>query len=596
MDGLKKGLPSKETFDFGAFADALNNIPSRFTAEETVIIALDFGTTFSGIAYCFPNRQNSKVAAVVNWPGPNGEAHNAPKIPTLLKYNGTKLTWGAAVNPVADNIVGVKLLLDPDQETPHYLPTTNARREIGKLPKKPVQLAADFIRAMYDHALQQISNEVTEAYMKLCQKQYVLSVPARWSDAAKNATLQAARIAGLHPVTLIKEPEAAALHTLKDLSFSLKKEDAFVVCDAGGGTVDLIAYEVEDLNPQLRVKELVPGTMGMAGSLGLNKRFEEAVKDLIGDEELFRIKKVNEGKSWFRAITQFDREVKPAFRGQLSEEYFINFPMADLDDDPDRGLESNCWRMTGDDLKKIFAPLITDILRLINDQVNEVKIRRPQKGITGIFLVGGFGSSVYLKSCVQKAQPGIQVLQPSDAWSAIAKGAVLAKLPNSAVVSSTKATQHYGVESMDAWSPVLDYGEQTVMHPDGVLCVSAFQWYINVDDDLELDQVVRFPYYRTLLDGFTDDELIFVDELFECRDKTAPRHRSKSETVKRNCSVRSDLRGVDRTKFRRKNALDGNAYYEVDYELVVKLESALMTFSCEVGGKTLASVEASYRD
>jgi hypothetical protein len=72
-------------------------------------------------------------------------------------------------------------------------------------------------------------------------------------------------------------------------------------------------------------------------------------------------------------------------------------------------------------VKDIFAPLIKDILRLINEQVNEVLIKRPNKGVTGIFLVGGFGGSQYLKSCVEKSQPGIQVLQPSDAWSAIVK-------------------------------------------------------------------------------------------------------------------------------------------------------------------------------
>lgn len=34
--------------------------------------------------------------------------------------------------------------------------------------------------------------------------------------------------------------------------------------------------------------------------------------------------------------------------------------------------------------------------------------------------------------------------------------------------------------------------------------------------------------------------------------------------------------------------------YDIHYDLVVKLESALMTFSCEVKGKTLGAVEASY--
>ena len=42
-----------------------------------------------------------------------------------------------------------------------------------------------------------------------------------------------------------------------------------------------------------------------------------------------------------------------------------------------------------------------------------------------IFLVGGFGSSHYLKACVEKEHPKIQVLQPDDAWAAIVKYGVL---------------------------------------------------------------------------------------------------------------------------------------------------------------------------
>lgn len=39
----------------------------------------------------------------------------------------------------------------------------------------------------------------------------------------------------------------------------LHRGDAFVVCDAGGGTVDLISYEVQGVLPELQVKEMVPG-------------------------------------------------------------------------------------------------------------------------------------------------------------------------------------------------------------------------------------------------------------------------------------------------------------------------------------------------
>ncbi|KAF2735606.1 hypothetical protein EJ04DRAFT_522759 [Polyplosphaeria fusca] len=374
----------------------------------------------------------------------------------------------------------------------------------------------------------------------------------------------------------------SSLINSEDLSFSLSIGDAFVICDAGGGTVDLISYEVEALTPRLKLKELIPGSMGMAGSLGLNKRFEEAVKSLIGEEEFFRIKKT---KAWFRANTQFDREVKPAFRGKQTEEYFVNFPIAGLDDDFANGLESNCWRMTGDNVKDIFAPLITDIIRLIDDQVKEVKLRRNGKGVTGIFLVGGFGGSVYLKSCVEKAQPGIQVLQPSDAWSAIVKGAALSKLPQTALVSSTKATQHYGVEVWSVYDDDLDYGEKTASRRDGTTRVMTFTC-----------TVIRFPFYRSLDAGYTDEDLIFTDEQYQSRDRTVPRHRSKGDAIQQKCVVRADFRSVDRSLFQRKIDRSGRVYYDVHYFLVVKLDSALMMFSCEADGETLAAVEATYRN
>lgn len=80
---------------------------------------------------------------------------------------------------------------------------------------------------------------------------YIVDADILWAKAAK--------MAGLHPVSLIKEPEAAALYTLQSLKFSLEEGNVFVICDAGGGTVDLISYQVEAVSPRLQLKELVSG-------------------------------------------------------------------------------------------------------------------------------------------------------------------------------------------------------------------------------------------------------------------------------------------------------------------------------------------------
>lgn len=56
-----------------------------------------------------------------------------------------------------------------------------------------------------------------------------------------------------------------------------------MICDAGGGTVDLISYEVAN-TAKLAVKEVTEGTGGKCGSAMLNKRFRRFLKQTHGDK------------------------------------------------------------------------------------------------------------------------------------------------------------------------------------------------------------------------------------------------------------------------------------------------------------------------
>jgi molecular chaperone DnaK (HSP70) len=145
-------------------------------SDETLIIALDFGTTFSGIAFCFANQKHPRVAVVVDWPGTDGEL--VPKIPTVINYDPNSkgmVSWGATASHMSDSIVGIKLLLDPSQEQPLYLPRGTIKRDSKNLPKSPVDVAADFIGAMYEHALKEIAKEVPKDYLAICRKDFILS-------------------------------------------------------------------------------------------------------------------------------------------------------------------------------------------------------------------------------------------------------------------------------------------------------------------------------------------------------------------------------------------------------------------------------------
>lgn len=88
-----------------------------------------------------------------------------------------------------------------------------------------------------------------------------------------------------HALHIISEPEAAAVYALDVLDpHIIEVGDTFVLCDAGGGTVDLISYTVTALKPTLKITEATPGTGLLCGSSFLNRRFEKFLEDLLGKE------------------------------------------------------------------------------------------------------------------------------------------------------------------------------------------------------------------------------------------------------------------------------------------------------------------------
>ncbi|KAG6114576.1 hypothetical protein E4U13_003294 [Claviceps humidiphila] len=574
--------------------------------EEKLIIAMDFGTTYSGVAYCFANQIDAKPVAIMNWPGNRGIA--APKIPTILEYSEEETTgfrWGASVNKSSAGIVAIKLLLDPKQERPLYLPATHTRTELKTLPKAPIEIAADFMRAIYEHALEEIASAVPKAYMDICQKEFVLSVPAVWSDAAKNSTLKvnAAELAGIESITVVKEPEAAAMYSIKSLEFSIKKNDAFVA------SVGL------PMTLSTRFPFITSNQGGMAGSLGLNDRFAAAVEELVGDDQWLKLKM---SKAWSIAEKQFDQEVKKSFRGELDVEYYVNFPMANLREDEDGGLVSNTWRLTGLVLSRIFEPLIADIVEMIDYQVQAVRRKRPEKGISGILLVGGFGSSHYLMKRVKQHFPGIQILQPQDAWAAIVKGSVLSKLPSQVAVTSTCATRHYGTRGNVVYRESTHAGERACLDRSGDLTVTVvsflrsdiigvyakklsllksrvkMEWFIKTGDNILRDQRFEIQMEFAFDDIHDAGTLIYTHPLWQCEDNVAPPYPSKGNKLAVNCHVTADLRGVPKDKFIPRIDKEETIYHVLNINLVMAFKSAVMTFSMEVDGEEMGSTEVDY--
>ncbi len=146
------------------------------SSSKSLIIAIDFGTTFSGVAYCFPEQRDAKPHVVEIWPGARGIKH--PKIPTVVEYDrndSTQFRWGALVQAPSDSIIGVKLLLDPSQTLPSYLPPNNLKKLMKSLPKLPREIATDFIRELHAHAMSHIATKIAGTDLSSYAIDYVMS-------------------------------------------------------------------------------------------------------------------------------------------------------------------------------------------------------------------------------------------------------------------------------------------------------------------------------------------------------------------------------------------------------------------------------------
>lgn len=210
--------------------------------SSEIVIGVDFGTTHSGVSWAV-NGGSKVIRLINNWPDPSAQNPSRDKVPSSISYvNGKPQKWGYSVGLTDESFKWIKILLE---ENHRYVtavePVKDSNTLLRKVDKTAQAVVADYLKLLWDYTLDDIK-KFHPSYQDIFALRVVLTVPAIWSPAAKDKTLQAARIAGMpEDIQLVTEPEAAALATLKDKSEenSLKVGDAFVVCDAGGGTVVL---------------------------------------------------------------------------------------------------------------------------------------------------------------------------------------------------------------------------------------------------------------------------------------------------------------------------------------------------------------------
>ncbi|KAH9922307.1 actin-like ATPase domain-containing protein [Epithele typhae] len=423
-----------------------------YADEGKVSVSIDFGTTFSGVAYGSSRIAGGKVQQILNWPG---SFETFRKIPTCILYDqhGEVMAWGieaknAGPMPGAVKCEWFKLFLEP-----HALrDQSSVDPRLPTLPpgKKAIDLIIDFLSCLWDYAKQQITREIG-AVADLDSADVWLTVPAAWDatgcqmmrDAAIAAGLVRSARAGDHEwrerLRIISEPEAAAVHcaNLTDVH-KLSASQNFMICDAGGGTVDLAVYKIIGMLSSLEIAEMCARSGANCGSLFLDLRFKELMKALLADHPAHL-----DSISLANFMEHFSETEKLRYMGAEDDDKMFHFTCFNVEDPDDYavGLVNGEVAIPGNLLRReVFDPVVGQVVDLIEAQTKKVDQR-----LDALLLVGGFSGSEYLFRRV-KEQFGSRIrviARPADCDTATVRGAAQYGLARRPLVSSVIAPSAY---------------------------------------------------------------------------------------------------------------------------------------------------------
>ena len=210
------------------------------------IIGIDLGTTNSCVAVAETTASGKLEVRII----PNAEGARTTPSVVAFAANGERLVGQAAKRQAVTNAVntvyavkrlmGQKFTSEEVQRQAQVAPykifgTQNgdAWVEVGGKEMSPPEVSAIILAKM---------REVAEAFLGESVSDAVVTVPAYFDDAQRQATKDAGRIAGLDVKRIINEPTAAAL------AYGLDKKDAerVAIYDLGGGTFDISILEIRD--------------------------------------------------------------------------------------------------------------------------------------------------------------------------------------------------------------------------------------------------------------------------------------------------------------------------------------------------------------
>ncbi|UNI23179.1 hypothetical protein JDV02_009014 [Purpureocillium takamizusanense] len=573
-----------------------------------------------------------------------GPGLTAEKVPTVLRYEngGTSgiAYWGfdavSKSSPVKQVHEWFKLGLCPELEESRAAHSELLRKYPSKVALPPVsqdkceKLVIDYLLRLKG-AVDRLFASMTDDMVNY-PREYIITVPAMWSHGAQETMRKCAAEAFLgdrrlkENLQMVAEPEAAGIYALTSMQeIGLEKDDTFVICDAGGGTVDLSSYKITSMEDFIGLRRVSTISGELCGSSFLNRIFEDY---LTKRPELAHVDwTARQNMRLLRAaVNEFETTIKPQFTGNETGAFYLTTPLPvrrPSDDGSELAIPVKDIR------EKVFDLVISKICSLVRDQIKDTVAATGS--VKRILLAGGFGRNTYLERRVQQeVGDDIKVRRVDNSPTAIVRGALMAGLTKAGATSegytseedvsesvSSEGAVHSGEEQqkkqnkkpkrlgkiyarkparVTAREAPRHYGTRIYEEVDngsarkngrnrktsGSREVEVMKWFVKKGDEILDGEPKTFRLrYEVYLEPWEERSVIYCDVYSHKADKppsrphTAARPVPSLETPLATLTI--DLRTIDSLPYEVEE--DGRHHYDVAFEVYMTLNSAELTFN-----------------
>lgn len=345
---------------------------------KEIIIGIDLGTTNSVVSYL---QEDGKWKVIPNPEGPN----TTPSV-VAFKQDGEEIVGFAAkrqllTNP--DTVASIKRKMG-----------TNEKVHINCLNKDftPQEISAKVLAYMKKYAEDNLGQKIEKA---------VITVPAYFNDAQRQATKDAGTIAGLDVVRIINEPTAAALAYGEDN----KGNQKILVFDLGGGTLDVSILDIGDGTFEVVSTSGDNALGGDDWDIALSNYFKNDIKAQYGVD-------LSNDKLALQRLKEEAEKTKIALSSQL--EASVTLPFIAMSATGPVSYETKITRAKFQDLTK-------DLLRRCEDPIKKAlsDAHFTSNDLNEVILVGGSTRMPAVVDLVKRftnKQPNISV-NPDEAVS-----------------------------------------------------------------------------------------------------------------------------------------------------------------------------------